>query len=90
MLKPRLWQRDAALISIGWGVRRDAYVQGSNRTRGWPALAVAAVVLGGCSGSGPDVKTYLIPAEFPSRRRSCQPDIPIDTAPRLSTSCAPI
>ena len=40
-------------------------MQGSNRTRGWPALAVAAVVLGGCSGSGPDVKTYLIPGRVP-------------------------
>ena len=40
-------------------------MHGSNMTRGWPALAVVAVVLGGCSGSGPDVKTYLTPGRVP-------------------------
>ena len=40
-------------------------MHGSNITRGWSALAVVAVVLGGCSGSGPDVKTYLTPGRVP-------------------------
>ena len=34
-------------------------------TRVWPALAVVAVVLGGCSGSGPGVMAYLTPGRVP-------------------------
>jgi hypothetical protein len=36
-----------------------------NRVRLWSVLGVLAVVLGGCSGSGPDLMTYLTPGRVP-------------------------